>query len=90
MPRRELEKNLHSRLMDSEFSFIPRGTHSLKDFYSLVKSNFFEFCEDDFKCKECCKSGGSDPEWHHIVRGTIGFNSRVIRKAPGRGNWEFY
>jgi hypothetical protein len=90
MPRRDLEKNLHSRLVDSEFSFIPRGIHTTKDIYLLVKINFLEFCDDDFKCRDCCRSGGSDPEWHHIVRSNLGLMTRVIRKANGRGNWEFY
>ena len=90
MPRRELEKKFSSELVNSEFSFIPRGIHPLKEIYELVRTEFFELCDYDFKCKDCCKSGGPDPEWRHILRGVLGSRSRVVRKGPGRGNWEFF
>jgi hypothetical protein len=89
MPRRELEKQFSRELSESGFSFVPSGIHHIQEIYELVKNEFRELCDDDFKCKDCCSSKGQDPEWHHIVRGLFGGKQRV-RKAPGRGNWEFY
>jgi hypothetical protein len=48
-----------------------------------------ELCDDDFKFRDCCKSGGSDPEWPNIVRGLLG-SKQWVRIAAGSENWELY
>jgi hypothetical protein len=89
MPRRELERQFNRVLSESGFSFVPRGIHHIQEIYELVKNEFRELCDDEFKCKDCCSKGGQDPEWNHIVRSLFNGKHRV-RKSPGRGNWEFY
>ena len=89
MPRRELEIELHKKLIESEFSFIPRGVHTIRKIYQFVQNEFTELCDDEFKCFDCCLSGGKDPEWRHIVRSVLSIKQRGVRKALGRGNWEF-
>lgn len=89
MPYRALEINLSSAIVESMHSFIPRGVHNLDQIYGYVSNEFGEFCDDGFKCCNCCLSNARSLEWHHIVRGYL-HRSRVVRKAIGKGNWEFF
>lgn len=90
MPHRGLEKQLYRQLKESEFSFIPRGVQNIRDIYHFVNTQFPELCDNEFKCSDWCRSNAISPEWNHIVRGVLGNSSRVVRKAAGRGNWEFF
>lgn len=89
MPLRELEKELSQQISESMFLFIPRGVHNLREIYEMTKSQFQELCDDEFKCFECCNNGANSPEWKHVVRGKLSGGIGGVRKAAGRGNWEF-
>ncbi|MFC0263812.1 hypothetical protein [Fontibacter flavus] len=89
MPRRELEKEFSRQLGESRFSFIPRGVHNLTEIYEMTKSQFQDLCDDEFKCFDSCNSGANSPEWKHILRGRLSGGTGGVRKAAGRGNWEF-
>ncbi|MBS1250365.1 MAG: hypothetical protein MAG431_01959 [Chloroflexi bacterium] len=91
MAEKEISE-LYSNLVQTEFDFIPRGTHSLPVVYDIVKENYQELCDNDFLCLDTCKSGNNSPEWQHAVRRAL--NELKRKKYNGvensrRGYWIF-
>ena len=52
-------KELYVALKDSEFRFVPRGTHDIDMIYGEVKARFSSLCDDSYLCAENYKSGHS-------------------------------
>jgi len=71
MPRRQQEKDLHVALMTSQFDFIGNEETQLEDIYQLVQAEYGQYCDDEFKCNQCCRNGHPFPEWQHVVRATL-------------------
>jgi hypothetical protein len=89
---RQIESNLYKNLIESEFSFVERGTRPICEIYESVKNRFPDLCDDTYLCCENCKSNARQPEWHHTVRGALqrlkSVNGTVV-KAVNTGFWEF-
>jgi hypothetical protein len=92
MARRPIEKELCINLKESEFNFVPFGIIHIENIYELVRNNYPNLCDDDYFCSEHCRGGTNQPEWKHAVRSVLARLKSVngsIRKATGRGYWEF-
>ena len=68
MPRRQQEKDLHVALMTSQFDFLGNEETQLQDIYQIVQAEYGQYCDDEFKCNQCCRSVAPSPEWKHVVR----------------------
>ena len=83
---------LYQELVNSEFSIMQRGEHSLASVYKIVKANYLELCDDDFLCRENCAHGNNSPEWQHAVRRALDElkrrDSTEVVKGQ-RGYWIF-
>ncbi len=83
---------LYKKLVESEFSFIPKGQHSLQDVYTFVKVKFPDLCDDSFLCAQNCRGGSNAPEWQHVVRKSLHELMRIQSHAVNhvqRGIWLF-
>lgn len=90
--RRQTEQQFSSELTISEFSFLPRGSVHLNEIYRLTKEQFPHFCDDRYLCSEHCQSNVNQPEWKHVLRGTLNHlkNKNIgITKGAERGIWIF-
>ncbi len=89
---RSKEHKLYKNIIDSEFSFVAKGTRSIEEIYSLVSRKFPDLCDNTYYCSENCKSGNNQPEWKHTVRNVL----QRLKSANGnvnftgqRGYWIF-
>ena len=71
MPRRQQEKDLHVALMTSQFDFLGNEETQLQDIYQIVQAEYGQYCDDEFKCNQCCRSVTRSPEWKHVVRAAL-------------------
>jgi len=90
----QLEKvrELYSKLVEAQFSFVGKGEFRLQKIYSTVKEKYSCLCDDSLMCCECCKSSRDQtPEWQHRVRTVLGVlkNKGNVRKGNNRGYWIF-
>jgi hypothetical protein len=88
----EMLTKLSQALIESKFSFMPRGTFNTKTIYEVVQKRYPELCNDKYLCIEHCKSGHNQPEWKHRVRGVLDNlkkRSAIVRPNPNRGSWDF-
>ena len=91
VPSSELEE-LYRQLVSTEFNFMLRGSHSLRDVYRTVKIRFRDLCDDNLLCSEICSSGGNSPEWQHRVRAALQAlksPSGPVSKSGKHGYWIF-
>lgn len=91
MAREDL-KELYAALKESDFVFMPRGTHQVDLIYSEVKARFRNLCDDDYLCAENCSSGHPQPEWQHTVRKALDSlkrKSTSVSKGAKKGLWIF-
>jgi len=84
-------RELYSKLVEAQFSFMGKGEFHLKEIHSAVKKRYPGLCDDNYLCRECCTSGNVDLEWHHRVRAVLGVlkNKGNVRKGYNRGYWIF-
>ncbi len=83
---------LYRELLDSAFTFVPRGEHHLKDVYAMVKHQYSHLCDDHFLCVENCSHGHRQPEWKHATRKALWSqktDSVHISAGHARGYWNF-
>jgi len=89
---RPTEKLLRNELVNSKFSFLGNGTKKLSEIYELTKLQFGHLCDDKYLCIENCKGGAKNPEWYHVVRGSLNSlksKNIGISKVTNRGDWLF-
>ena len=84
-------RELYSKLVEVQFSFMGKGEFRLQEIYSAVKEKYSCLCDDSFICCECCKSSRDHtPEWQHRVRTALGSLKdlkRNVRKGCNRSCW---
>ena len=89
---RQKEQDLYHALIDSGFSFMAQGKHTIEDIYTNVITNFPNLCDNNYYCNENCKSGNNQPEWKHTVRNALqrlkSISNHVFFTGK-RGLWEF-
>jgi hypothetical protein len=89
MAREDL-KELYVLLKDSEFRFMPRGTHDMDMIYREVKARFSGLCDDGYLCSENCKNGHLQPEWNHTVRKALeSLKRKSVAKDVRKKFWIF-
>lgn len=89
---RPIESDLYQNLITSKFSFISRGTRTIDEIYSAVKSKHPALCDDQYYCSENCRSGNAQPEWNHTVRNALQYlksKDGTITYTGRRGFWRF-
>ncbi len=89
---RLIEQQLYRALIDSEFTFIPRGRVEITDIYDAVKRQFNDLCDDVYQCYQNCWSGNRQPEWNHTVRKALDRMKRIsdsVQHSGTRGYWIF-
>lgn len=84
-------RELYSKLIEAQFSFMGKGKFHLQKIYSTVKKKYSYLCDDSLMCYRCCKSSQVQaPKWQHRVRTALGFlkNKGNVEKG-NRGYWIF-
>lgn len=76
-------------LKNSNLNFIQSGDYDLITILEAIKTEFPEYCNDGYICKQHCLSGNNGPEWKHKVRGYLDHNknkenSRISRTVDGK------
>lgn len=79
-------RELYSKLVEAQFSFMGKGEFCLQKIYSTVKKKYPNLCDDNFMCDWCCKDGNeNDPEWHHRVRTALDSLKKRFKKNVRKG-----
>jgi len=89
---RQQESTLYEKLVNSQFLFMKKGTHTIDEIYCAVKLHYTNLCDDSYYCSENCKEGNAQPEWKHVVRNALQRlkkNNGPIRYTGRRGYWDF-
>ena len=83
---------LGKALAKTQFAFIPRGEHTLKNIYRLVSTEYPHLCDDNYSCADNCAGGGGQPEWKHAVRRALDDQKAkggFVASGSKRGHWRF-
>lgn len=84
-------RELYSKLVEAQFSFMGKGEFRLQKIYSTVKGKYSRLCDDSLMCCECCRSSRDcTPEWQHRIRTALSGlkkSKRNVRKGYNRGCW---
>ncbi len=93
MPWRIQESELYKNLGIDDFCFIEAGRRHMSDIKEAVRNRYPDLCDDEFLCINCCEKGSRNPEWHHIIRASLGIQKNKItsrvREDNDRGYWIF-
>ena len=68
---RQKEHELYQILIDSNFSFVVRGTRYIDEIYHSVSAKYHYLCDNNYYCSENCNAGNNQPEWKHTVRNAL-------------------
>ena len=85
-------RELYSKLIEDQFSFMGKGEFHIQKIYSTVKKKYSYLCDDSLMCCGCCNSSQDQtPEWQHRVRTVLGVlkNKGNVEKGDNRGYWIF-
>lgn len=89
---RQKEHDLYQELINSKFSFVPKGRINIEEIYESVSTEFPKLCDNTYYCSENCNSGNNQPEWKHTVRNALQKlknTSTQISFTGQRGFWKF-
>ena len=92
MARRPIEKRLSQELVQSEFVFLGYGPINILQVYARVKTQYPEFCDDEYMCSEHCTKGTKgQPEWKHVVRSDMQKMKKrgLAHRTGNRWEWVF-
>ena len=90
MAKSELQE-LYQQLRETQFAFVGRGEHHLRDVYRAVQAQFPELCDDSYLCAENCSGGHNQPEWQHTVRKALQSlkGTGVVSLGSRKSYWMF-
>lgn len=76
-------------ISENRFRYLGAGEYHINEIYETIKDQYPHLCDDNYLCRDHCRSKHIDPEWHHAVRTKLQQFKRtgIVSNGHERGYW---